>query len=414
MDTGSTSLSSLSRVESNDNHADDSVPDPRGEAPGYFEVVGDGQVGSGVDRTSIDRRIPNTPASPVTPATAESTSPTTTSPPTSPQRRSGFRALLSRTPISRTFTHTRNGSTASGVSSNIHIPDSPSRTHARGGSTTSLVSALGLTRTRSFVSHNSSRANLASPSMISLNSISAPLTHTAIRTEFAAFPKQGLTPEQMRLISSREGLAKFGVPYGPDAKAFASMSAVDLLTGERPPEFSTVVGGENSNEAGASTSAPAEPSASTSNEAERATGPETGEEAANASSASPRQSSEPSSEGQELQTSTQDVSASTDLAVETGGEPEKDINVEIVAVIEEIVSLDKGKAKEVVVMEEMNSLEDNKSLSNAALPATTEVVSPPSQEPEPSPESATTFKNSRDTRFAIFAVTTVVPRPVSR
>ena len=33
--------------------------------------------------------------------------------------------------------------------------------------------------------------------MISLNSISSPLTHTVVRTEFT-YPKTGLTPEQLK------------------------------------------------------------------------------------------------------------------------------------------------------------------------------------------------------------------------
>ena len=70
--------------------------------------------------------------------------------------------------------------------------------------------------------------------MISLNSISAPLSHTLTRTEMT-FPKSGPTPEQLALISSRESLGRFGIPYGSEAIAFAaSTSRADLAP---PPEF---------------------------------------------------------------------------------------------------------------------------------------------------------------------------------
>jgi hypothetical protein len=79
--------------------------------------------------------------------------------------------------------------------------------------------------------------NLNSPSLISLASISSPLTHTATRTEFT-YPKAGPTPEQLKLISSRESFGRFGVPYGPDAVAFAaSTSRHDLSI--PPPDFDT-------------------------------------------------------------------------------------------------------------------------------------------------------------------------------
>ena len=74
-------------------------------------------------------------------------------------------------------------------------------------------------------------AGLTSPSAIS---ISAPLTHTAVRTDFV-YPRSGPTPEQLKLISSVESVSKFGVPYGPDAVAFASASLVNLHGS--PPKF---------------------------------------------------------------------------------------------------------------------------------------------------------------------------------
>jgi len=217
-DVGSTSSASIFQVDSHTSH---DSPHPRGEAPGYFVMEQ-----ATVNRAFTEPESPNTSAALV--IVDDSSRPA--SPLLSLPRRSGFRALLGRTVVSRTN------------SSTIASPDSPSHIHNRGASTTSLVSILGLSRQKSSASHNNSRPNLVSPSMISLNSISAPLTHTAVRTEFAAYPRQGLTPEQLQLISSREGLAKFGRPYGPDAVAFASLSAVDLVTGQRPPDFEAAVG----------------------------------------------------------------------------------------------------------------------------------------------------------------------------
>lgn len=251
-DVDSTSSASIFQVDS---HASHDSPDPRGEAPGYFMM---GQAT--VNRAFTGPESPNTSAALITVDNdSRPASPLLSSP-----RRSGFRALLGRTAASRSH-RAYPGSSGSGISSTIVSPESPSHMHSRGASTTSLVSILGLGRQRSSASHNSSRPNLVSPSMISLNSISAPLTHTAVRTEFAAYPRQGLTPEQLQLISSREGLAKFGRPYGPDAVAFASLSAVDLVTGQRPPDFGAAVG-ETKGSGVSGADAMGEPSESTADE----------------------------------------------------------------------------------------------------------------------------------------------------
>ncbi|KAI9056348.1 hypothetical protein FKP32DRAFT_1615873 [Trametes sanguinea] len=167
---------------------------------------------------------------------------------------------------------------------------STSHGHAREGSRPSIASTSGdgharpRSRTRirhqpshsgsgsmfSLISRTRSNGNLArsgspiadaerltSPSMISLNSISAPLSHTLVRTEFT-YPRGGPTPEQLRLISSRESFARFGVPYGQDAIAFAaSASRVDL---EPPPGFDEVAqtGTDAAAEEGASQSSSTE------------------------------------------------------------------------------------------------------------------------------------------------------------
>lgn len=389
---GSTSLASISQDSSHVNYHP--LLGPRGEAPGYFEVVG--QADSAVDLTSIDRIPSSIPASPVVPDGV--------SPPASPQlpspRRSGFHTLLNRTSISRTANnHARLGSSGSGNSSNIHAPDSPSRAHARGASTTSLISVLGLNRQKSFTSHNSSRSHLVSPSLISLNSISAPLTHTAIRTEFAAFPKQGLTPEQMRLISSREGLAKFGVPYGADAKAFASMSATDLASGERPPGFEAVAG-ENGSGGDASTSAAAEPSASTSGEGERAQETvlvlEDNSQASSTTSPSQPGSSDDSPAEQGVivaLVNPEDNSLSASLSRRNEGEIEKGADDKEIEAVEEVMSKHKGKAKETLALEDKDPLEEDKNLESTAnvMPlATTGTTSSAEKKPGPSEEAVAT------------------------
>lgn len=115
---------------------------------------------------------------------------------------------------------------------------SPYRTHrpSHSGSTSALSAMF---RTRSNTSGTGLGAALTSPSTLSVHSISAPLTHTVVRTELM-YPRAGPTPEQMKLLASVESFQRFGVPYGPDAIAFASSSRVDLLT--PPPVFEEVVG----------------------------------------------------------------------------------------------------------------------------------------------------------------------------
>ena len=165
-------------------------------------------------------------------------------PPSSPelprhQRTSGFRSLLNAMNPNRPYsqannlrhTHQRSDSENS-VASSSDSPRSTSRTsHRPSPSAGSFFRTLS--RQRSIRTMNSN--HLTSPSVISLNSISSPLTHTALRTEFT-YPRTGPTPEQFKLISSPDALARFGVPYGADAIAFAaSTSRQDLQP--PPPDF---------------------------------------------------------------------------------------------------------------------------------------------------------------------------------
>jgi hypothetical protein len=90
-------------------------------------------------------------------------------------------------------------------------------------------------------SNANSSTRLTSPSSTSINSalISSPLAHTVTRTEFR-FPKSGPTPQQLKFLSSRESLGRFGVPFGEDAER--------NYPNTRPPPFEATPG------AGASTS----------------------------------------------------------------------------------------------------------------------------------------------------------------
>ena len=108
-----------------------------------------------------------------------------------------------------------------------------------GGSTSTLnlpFRTLSRQRSTTTLPSNGSRVNLTSPSVISLNSISAPLSHTLMRTEIR-YPRGGPTPEQIRLISSRESLGRFGVPYGRDAIEHAQNSRMELPLEPPPPAF---------------------------------------------------------------------------------------------------------------------------------------------------------------------------------
>jgi hypothetical protein len=216
--------------------------DPRGEAPPYFEVV---DLGS-------QRNIHGTTA---TPNISSSSPPSTSSPATPPaedtasRRRSGLRSFfhsitpsissisrhppqppipMSRDPNSTDHTRELSGPSVMSVDSS----SSPQRRHRPSTSSASVLPFRAPSLRRS-------PSNLNNTSQVSLHSISAPLTHTVVRTEFT-YPKAGPTPQQLKLISSRESFARFGMPYGPDAIAYAaSTSRHDL---EPPPGFDESAG----------------------------------------------------------------------------------------------------------------------------------------------------------------------------
>ena len=214
-------------------------PDPRGDAPPYFEVV------------ALDDLTPS--HSPVIPSHDEHPSPESSpDEPVEPRRRSVFLSLfhprhnqtrappIPAQPASNT-SHRRDASNVSTVSnaSTPSLARPRSRAQSRAGTHRPSQSASGF----SIISRSRSRLldspHLTSPSTVSINSISAPLTHTTIRTEFT-YPRSGPTPDQIRLIASRESFARFGVPYGEDAIAFHA-SQTNLPT-HPPPEFEEVAG----------------------------------------------------------------------------------------------------------------------------------------------------------------------------
>ena len=210
--------SSLMRVDSN---LPQESPDPRGEAPAYFEVVD-------LTRES-NHDLPTTQPSSILPSTSHE-------PPQ--QRRSGFRTFLNRmSMMSHVPEHRRTESDQSSTS-NGHRPNrsiqSRISNHRPSQSSSNPSIFRPLSRQRSNHTVNSS-VHLNSPSLISLNSISSPLSHTLVRTEFT-YPKSGPTPEQLKVISSRENFSRFGVPYGPDAIAFAASSSRQDLE-PPPPDF---------------------------------------------------------------------------------------------------------------------------------------------------------------------------------
>lgn len=184
---------------------------PLGEAPPYFEVIGQNapQISHNdppLSETSIQSAVPG-------------------------DRRSKFSFIFnpfggsSRHPpvtiYNRAVTHDHNGSSHSLES----ITSGHRRNRGASGSGSGILKA--------FSDHS---VAIASPSTISVDSISAPLTHTLKRSEFRA-PKGGLTPEQIKLITSRDALERFGAPYGPDAVAF-SASRSNMVP---PPDFEATI-----------------------------------------------------------------------------------------------------------------------------------------------------------------------------
>ncbi|KAI9513433.1 hypothetical protein F5148DRAFT_1155704 [Russula earlei] len=215
--------------------------DPRGEAPPYVEVVGDlsaVRATSGdlarVDTTDTLPIAPDSNHAPCSAGLIDAASRALSSPHSSihplPASRPSRDLAVSPSPRPSNLSN-RTRSTRS--------PHMGHRTTPSNSDSILSVSSSGLGRG---VTHSQSRINvtggLPSSSTISITSISAPLTHTAVRTDFV-YPRTGPTPEQLKLISSVESVSKFGVPYGPDAVAYASASLVNLHG--PPPGFEEIL-----------------------------------------------------------------------------------------------------------------------------------------------------------------------------
>lgn len=232
-------LPSHQRAISADSHAD-----PRGEAPSYTEAV------SAMTTISLNDPEPNNLSS------------NAVVPPSNAAGRGQSRFSFLKHNLFSSHNDT------SGTPSNVNQspssirPESPSP-HTRSGSALSRFSShesheshhsRAPSRNNLSRSHSRSNSNLfrafrshspglhAGSSTISLDSISAPLTHTLTRAEFHA-PKGGLlTPDQVKLITSREALERFRMPYGPDAVAAFSLSRERLAEAGPPPDFESVMG----------------------------------------------------------------------------------------------------------------------------------------------------------------------------
>lgn len=236
--------------------------DPRGEAPAYFEVVplreldsADSSATPALTSGAQDSLLSH-PDNTTDDATRDTQG---TVRHHAAGRLSGFLSIFhgrsasagtpahapSASPEASTSTpgHRREDSDTSLETANTHLTRSrraPSRSTMHRPSFSGSNSMFSvMTRSRSRLVDHNQAANLTSPSMISLNSISAPLSHTLVRTEFT-YPKTGPTPEQVKLISSREAFQRFGVPYGEDAIAYAASTSRVELPGVPPPEFEEI------------------------------------------------------------------------------------------------------------------------------------------------------------------------------
>ncbi|KAA1474357.1 hypothetical protein DENSPDRAFT_931594 [Dentipellis sp. KUC8613] len=245
------------------------IPDIRGDAPPYFEVVGS-TADESILRSSNDLTRAQITRSEAEPRVSLSTMPSRSVESPIPEypttgtetvrRRSMFRGFIhaashvlaprtaplpttnarpsqdsvhflpaAASAISLTSDTVPEGArAASALSSRQGQGHRPSFSGSASAFSLSSTPFRTVSRTRTRSNSNFQAGHLNSPSTISINSISSPLTHTLTRTDFV-YPKSGPTPEQLKLISSREAVGKYGVPYGPDAVAYvASTSRLDL------------------------------------------------------------------------------------------------------------------------------------------------------------------------------------------
>ncbi|KAJ7218724.1 hypothetical protein C8J57DRAFT_1705002 [Mycena rebaudengoi] len=230
-DTHSNNLNPLSRAYSLMPHlptdssllVGETTPDPRGDAPAYFEAVEH-------DNTVLHHSISINDYPPGIPA------------PSSTPPRGFFTSIFSSPPppIPSTSTSTSPLALAHARTNSSSLTTAP---YTRGHRPSTSSTLFSLARKKSSASPYDGTPG---GSAISLASISHPLPHPLLKTEFSALPRGGSTPEQLKAISgTREGgVGRFGVPFGEVAvryAASANASRVDLGE-DLPPGWEDVVG----------------------------------------------------------------------------------------------------------------------------------------------------------------------------
>ncbi|CAE6501016.1 unnamed protein product [Rhizoctonia solani] len=212
------------------------------EIPSYTEAMSTSHVNlpTETEHTAHPSTSTATDDDPAVPADADAT--------VRPKRKSVFRHLgrfhinkpASSTPatesVEMTAPRTSTSSHRPSGSVSTHRPSTSLSTHQHKPSPSLSSLSLYLTRSQS-----------PTMSRTSLN-ISAPIHTTLVRTELN-YPKAGPTPEQIRFLSSRESLGRFGMPYGD--QAIAAAKSREYLPPVYQPRSSGSGGAEASGSGGA-------------------------------------------------------------------------------------------------------------------------------------------------------------------
>ncbi|KAG9098919.1 Cytosolic seryl-tRNA synthetase [Ceratobasidium sp. 370] len=224
---------------------------PIGDAPPYAEAIhtNGGEAGATQETAnSEDGQSSQTPvAADPSPSAPDNAAEADTFGTLRPKRKSVFRQL---------FALNKPGSTSTALSDSVemaptaprqslsaasatqgagrHRPSNSISTLAstaasgRGHALSPSLSSLLLTRSRS--------PTRSSDSLAQRLTISAPIPTTLVRTELS-YPRSGPTPEQIRFLSSRDSLGRFGVPYGEEAVAAAARSRENISSMVAPPQY---------------------------------------------------------------------------------------------------------------------------------------------------------------------------------
>ncbi|KAH7337719.1 hypothetical protein B0J17DRAFT_663998 [Rhizoctonia solani] len=235
---------------------DTAAPRPHGEAPSYAEAMSTSHVNlpstSEVGHTAQPSTSTATDDGPALPADADAT--------VRPKRKSVFRHLnrfnINKQPSSSTPATEAVEMTPPRTSTSTHRPSGSLSTHRP--STSLSTNQHNPSPSLSSLSLILTRTQSPTMSRTSLN-ISAPISTTLVRTELS-YPRAGPTPEQIRFLSSRESLGRFGMPYGEQAIA-AAKSREYLPPVYKPRTDAGASGSGASGEAGTSTVQEDEPTA---------------------------------------------------------------------------------------------------------------------------------------------------------